>query len=795
MTSLLQNVRYTFRQLGRNPTFATVAILTLALGIGANAAVFSIVDGVLFRSLPFHEPEDLVEIHGVDRGDAFRPLSLPHYSVIRKGGALQKTVATRPSRETLVVPSERAIEINVARASDDLPAVLGVAPLLGQNPSAADWASGANVLLLTRSLWQSMFGADPGVIGRSVSLNGRPFIIAAVLPANIAYPPGTEAWRPMALEERTDDDPDHAVLARLGDGVRRSQAEGEIRALTRSYLASGANEPAGLNVRIANARDSLVRSVRGPLLMIQGAAVAILLVTCLNVAHLLLARGETRRAELAIRAALGASWPRLLASLVTEAAVLAALGCAAGLLGATLVLPGLLALVPEAVPRLNEITIDGRVLGAMAAVSVVTFVAFSAWPALRAASAPPRTALTGGREGVAKHREWASRALVASQVALSTVLVTAALLLTTSFVQLARADRGFDETSLLYLPVASFPAAVEAAGGNNAYLSALLNTVTMTPGVRAAALTTHPPSSMRALNFRLFGLKGLTVSPGERPTQGGVAVVSHNYFATAGLALIEGRGFTSFDREGTEAVAIVSESFARAYLPDRSPVGAVFYRTSLESGKPTAVRIVAIVEDTRPIPGEPHPELLYLPFGQAGFDPGLLVRTAGDSMATAAALERSLCRLDPTLPTNRLAPLDPPERLTATRFQAWTVGLFAGLALLLAAVGIYGISAYAVIRRRREIGIRRALGATDRSVQLDVLRRAATVTAFGAVVGLLGALLVSDLLSGVVFGVDPLAPAVFVAAAALLATVSILAAWLPARRAARVDPMIAFQAE
>lgn len=799
MDTLFQDLRYAVRQLGRSPGFTLMAVLTLALGIGANAAVFSIVDGVLFRSLPFREPERLVQIHGVDphRGDTFRPLSFPHYRVVREADALKATVATSPSRETLAVPSERAVEIDVARASDDLPGLLGVAPLLGRIPSAEEWSAGANQLVLTRPLWESVFGGDPGVIGQSVSLDGKSFVVAAVLSGAVIYPPEAEAWRPMTPDERADDDPEHAVLARLAPGVERSRAQEEVRTLTRSYLASGASEPPGLDARIASARDSLVHGARGPLLMIQGAALAILLVMCLNLAHLLLARGETRGGELAVRAALGAGRPRLLAGVMTEAAVLATLGCAAGILGAVLALPALRTLVPKGVPSFYEIGIDGRILGVMLVLSFVIFMAFSAWPALRASRTPPHAVLAGGRGTAGKEGGWASRALVSGQVAVSTVLVTATLLLTMSFVRLSQVDRGFDEASLLYLPIGGshLVAIAEARGTWDEYLSALLEALTQTPGVGSAALTTHPPSTTRALNFRLFGIAGFTVSPEGGPARGGVAVVSPGYFATAGLALREGRGFTSTDREDAEPVAVVSESFARTYLGDRSALGAVFRRASFEGEEPITVRIVGLVEDTRPVPGEPAPEMLYLASSQVSFGPGLLARAVGDTAATAAALQRSLRRFDPTLPTNRLAPLDPPERLESTQFQAWTVGLFAGLALLLAAVGIYGISAYAVERRRREIGIRCALGATGRSVQLGVLRSAAAVTGVGALVGLMAAVLLSGLLRRFVFGVDPLAPAALAAVVAVLAAVSLLAAWLPARRAAGVDPMITLRAE
>ena len=802
MQTLLQDLRYASRQLLKNPGFTAVAVLTLALGIGANSAIFSVINAVLLRPLPFPSSERLVKISQTNpRANRWGDwVSYPDFLDWRQQNTTFEEVGAFRSWSFNLTGRDRPEAVRGVYVSASLFTVLKQEALLGRTfLPEEDQPGGNRVAVLSHGLWQRRFGAEPGVIGKSISIDSQPHTVVGVMPASFAFPqPRNEIWIPHGPPSELKDRGSHnfRVVARLRPAVTLEQAQSNLDSIARE-LAGQYTEDRELGVKVTDLKRAAVSEVRSALYLLLGGVGLVLLIACANVANLLIARNSVRLREVAVRQAAGASRGRLIRQLLTESVLLACVGGVAGLALAYGGLEIVVKLSPQ-IPRLDQTTIDRTVLATTFLVCVATGILFGLAPALRSSKVElsdvlrPGSKTTSWREGAGLRNS-----LVIAESALALMLLVGAGLLIRSFLQLGSVDPGFDPrkvlTSLIMLPPAKYPEARQ----QKQFLKELIERIQALPGVEAAGASTALPFFGNDNgSFQVEGYEARQSADSavfaEQPK------ITPDYFAALKIRLRQGRNFTWTDDENAPPVAIVSEGLVRAYWPAGNAIGK---RVSIDSreGRPVWREIVGVVADVKQDslaqPMHPH---IFVPFMQFP-RPGVVLatRTRGAPGALAVGLQDAVAAVDKDQPVTSIRPMEDwiSDSIASRRFQMVLLATFAGLALALAAVGIYGVTAYVVAQRTREIGIRLALGAQTIEILGLVIRHGMSLGIVGVCIGLAGASALTRLISTFLFQIAPFDPVTFVTVTLILTAVSFFACWLPARRAAQVDPMEALRNE
>ncbi len=809
MDSLLQDIRYTLRALWKAPGFTLVAVLTIGLAIGANTTVFTLIENLVLRPLPGVPPSDrLLAVHLGDQGGRAGGFGYDDYRDWREGArSLDGLAASGDGFELALRADGPAQHAWGDVVSANLFAVLGVRPVVGRTFRPDDEAGAAPVAVISYGLWQRTFRGDRGVVGRHVLLNGSDFTIIGVAPAGFAGASTGmrhDVWVPVTLYEQVT--PSSGALAvrgwrflqtgiaRLKPGVTLEQARTDLNTLHRGLAAV---HPELRNTTVVVERLSaaglagMLAPVMGALL---GVTILVLLVACANLANLLVARATGRRREIGIRLAVGAGRPRLTRQLLTESMVLALGGGLVGLLVATWGKAAVLSLVPvTGLPLGFDLSFDARVLGAAAGVTLATALAFGLAPALRASKVEVAGALRSGNGGPGRTR--LQSALVVAQVALSLVALVVAGLFVRGLQRAATVATGIRQPEQVLLADVNLYTAGYADSAARQVVDGLLEEVRAVPGVRSAAVATQLPLGFGGFANISVELDGVPSRP-EEPRMALMSLVSAGYFETAGVPIVRGRGITKEDRPGGQLVVVVNEEFARRNWPGQDPIGKQLHFGGNTGPWYVVVGVCGDVKGDRL--DRPAPPAFYRSIhGRRPDGFTLHLRAAGDPRALQQAVRRAAERIYPDLPLTNLRTMA--EHMGAAtavqRVGAGASSAFGLLALVLAAVGLFGVLSYSVAQRTREMGVRLAVGASPRDVRRLVVGRALRLGAIGVAAGLPLAVGAGLLLRGLIFGVSPFDPMTFGRVVALVAGVALVAAWLPARRAARVDPIIALQAE
>ena len=818
MDILLQDIRYATRKLLRTPGFTVIAIATLALAIGATTAVFSLVNGVLLKPLPYPDPEQLVRVGSTRAGQEsggrrLTAMSMMDFRDYRAGStAFAHLAAINQGTRNLSGDGAQPLRLRSARVSANFFDLFAVPMQLGRGFAATEEEPGTGrVVVLSDGIWRSHFGADPRVVGRPITLDGNPHTIIGVAGRGFAYPGNRDIWTPLAPEPWELDPENRGAhyldgIGRLKPGATPALAKQELETIGKRLEQQYPESNTNFGGSAAPLHEWIVGDVRPALYAMFGAVGFVLLIACANVANLLLVRAAARETEIAIRTALGAARGRLLRQLVTESLLLSLAGAVVGAAIALWIVDAVVAFGPEGLPRLSEVTVDARVLGFTALVAVVTGLVFGLVPAFHAARSETGQMLRESGRGTS-HRKATNRTrslLVVSEFALAVVLLVGAGLLIRSFVALVNVDPGYDVERVVTfnasLPSAKYPYDQE----QRAFADDVLERMRRLPGVQSAAIAFGRPLE-RSIFRTTFDVEGRPPNPPERRTPIEVRSSTPDYFRTLGIALVRGRLYTMEDRAGRPPVIVVNQEFVRRYFPNEDPIGK---RITLGWGRDTAANapsilvggeIVGVVADIKQygLDEEAFPTTFF-PYHQQPFDQfNVLVKSTAAPELVQSAARAQMREVDADLPIYDMTTMREAlaESVAQPRFYMTLLIGFAGIALLLAALGIYGVISYTVSQRTRELGIRIALGATRQKVVGLVLGRGLVLTAVGVVVGLVAAFWLTRILASLLFGVGAVDPVTYAAVAVVLVGVAVLASWLPARRAARVDPVIAMRAE
>ncbi|HEX8180907.1 MAG TPA: ABC transporter permease [Pyrinomonadaceae bacterium] len=813
LETILKDIRYSIRLLAKHPGFAVVAVLTIALGVGANTAIFSVVNAVLLRPLPFKDPERLVRLSEQSQQGPGMSIAYPNFKDWRSENTVFAGLAASRFDNFNLTGLDEPERLQGRNVSWNFFDVLGVQPALGRSfRPEEDSAGGERVCVISYGLWQRRFGADPQLVGRQVTLNSESYTVIGVLPQGYRYGTPTDVFTPIGLRETDelfslrDNHPGIYAIARLKPEISLTQAEAEMKGIAARLAQAYPKENAGHSVSLMSMREYFVGDIRPSLLILLGAVGFVLLIACANVANLMLARAAARTREIAIRMALGAGRWRVVRQLLTESVLLAILGGACGLLLALWGVDVLRRASLDIIPTTADVSLDRTVLGFTLLVTLLTGVLFGLAPAFQSARQEPGEALKdGGRTGttgVARNRVRAL--LVVGEVALSLMLLVGSGLLIRSFVRLREVDTGFDPHNLLTMHL-TYRADDDEDGqkGVNFYDEVLAKIKTL-PGVEAGAVANGAPFlDEYDTSFEIEG------RPPASPDQRTYAVsysTSPDYLRALGLRLVRGRFFDARDTQQTPPVAVIDEEFARLYFPGADPIGQYLAANPAEGT--SHVEIVGVVTHVKQFGldvKEPIPAQLYRPRTQipaqfrarTNASASLLVRTTSDPAALAPIVRRAVHEIDNTQPVyavNTMAQILS-DSLAAQRLSMLLLSLFAAGALIIAAVGIYGVMSYSVVQRTHELGIRLALGAQPRDVLRLVIRQGMLLALAGVAVGLIGALLLTRVMTTLLYGVHPTDPVTFTAVSLILLTVALTACFIPARRATRVDPLIALRDE
>ncbi len=796
MAMLWRDLRFGARQLARSPVFTAVAVLTLALGIGANTAMFSAVHAILLRPLPFAQPERLVSVYDVQPEVPKAPASLPKFLDWQAHSQSFEYIAGFRGTNFNLTGEGEPERLRGALVTADFFRVLGVEPALGRGfVKGEDGPGGSRVILLTDGLWRRRFGGEQGVLGRSLLLNGQSYTIVGILPPGFEMG-RAEVWANLIPEPRMSSRGLHflSVLGRLKPEVTLEAARAEMK-----VLGDQLNQQHGTThgIRVESYFEEIVGDMRPTLLVLLGAVAFVLLIACANVANLLLARAVARQREIAVRAALGASRWSVMRLVLTEGLLLAVLGGAVGMLLACWGVDWMLSAGADLLPRARTIQIDLRVLGFASGLSLLTVAVFGVLPAWMAARVPLQEALKeGGHAGLAGGRRGKTRAaLVVTELALAVILLAGAGLMLHSFARLLAEPLGFQADGLLTMRIALPAASYDSAEKQAEFFRHVLERVQTLPGVEYAAVMNDPPLTQGNTNGN-FQVEGRTWPPGDLPLTE-FRVCSEGYFRALGIPLKRGRFFTNADAADAPPVVIINETMAKRFWPNQDPIG---QRMDPQWGRRLGWReIVGVVGDVKHGgPTTPALAETYIPYRQQPVsDMYLVLRTTSDPLAVAAAVRRQVLAVDKDQPVFEVRTMTELLRRSTAKRQVSTalIGSFAGLAIILAAVGLYGVISYSVNQRRQEIGIRMALGASPRGILRLVVGQALRLAGLGILLGLAAAVAMSRLLATLLFEVSPYDPLTFVGVPILLNAVALLACWIPARRAARVDPNVALRYE
>ncbi len=811
MASFLQDARYAVRVLTKSPAFTAVAVLTLAVGIGANTSIFSVANALLLRPLPYAEPDRLVLLTAEKKVTGVRggPLTFPRFTFIQQQNRSFASTAAFTNEEFNLSGRGDPEQVPSARVSWSFFDTLGVPPALGRSfRPEEDQPGGDPVVLISHALWTRLFDRNPAAVGQHLTLDARDYTIIGVLPADFRF--GFFGTTVDIVAPRVFDlniiTPQQvrggagflSIVARLKQGVAIAQAQAEVNALSAAYRAANPTLPDAdpeMTVAVGNLRDELVINIRPAVLMLFGAVSVVLLIACANVASLLLSRALGRRREIAVRTAMGASRGELVRQLLTESVMLAMLGGALGVILSSWGTPVLASMAQNTLPRAAEIRTSGSVLGFTLVVSMVAGILFGLAPALEISRPDLNSDLRSeGRGNTSGRRRNSLRGLlVVAQVALSLLLLIGAGLLIRNFVQLRTAAPGFDPGHLLAMRISLPPARYPAAAKMTAFYDQLATSVRTVPGVVAAAESSALP--VNPIRFSPSLPEGQPQVPLMQRPMFNIQTVSPGYVETMRVPLLRGREFTAADDAAAPRVLMVNETVARRFWPRENPIG-----KHILVGRATAPsEVVGVIGDMRNVgvAADVQPEI-YLPFAQLPWPTmNLVVRTAGDPRSVAGAVRSRVSALDPDLPVTSIQTMDEVLETAAAqpRFTTALLGALSTTALLLAIVGIYGVISYSVSERTKEMGIRIALGAARADILRLVLRQALILALAGIGIGLAASVALTRLLAGMLYRVSTTDPITFAAGSLLFAAIALLASYIPARRATRVDPMVALRYE
>lgn len=798
---MLNDLRYAFRMIIKHRMFTCVAVLTVGLGIGANTAIFSVINAVVLRPLPYHDPEQLVTI----LHDGSKPVAPANYLDLAEQSRSFAAIAAAQWWEPNLAGIDQPEHLRGLQLTGGMFQLLGVSPALGRTFNRDEDQPGRErVVVLSHPLWQRRFAGDPGVVGRQVILDGQSYTVIGVMPPDFRFAPfwatNAELWSPLNLASRANDRGGQSlrVFARLKPGVNRALAQADVTTIFRRLEQTYPEMNKGLALAVEPLHEQVVGKTRPALMILFGAVGFVLLIACANVANLMMARATSRHKEIALRTALGASRTRIARQLLTESVLIALLGGAAGLLLGIAGMRALLALGPNSLPRFQTIGLDFLTLGFTFGLSVLTGILFGLAPVLQVRKWNWRDNLKESTRGASAGRGSvnARRLLVISEVALAVMLVIGGALMVRSFARLRAVDPGFAPDNLLTMTISLAGSPHSTPAQRVAFFSELLSRLNAVPGVRSASAINHLPLSgdVWTLPFEIEGRP----APGPGEKQGAVyRIIRPDYFRTMGATLLNGREFTAYDNDRSVPVVIINEPFAKRYWPNEDPLGK---RIQVGDDGLNPREVVGVVKALKQSQwtAEPSPEM-YLPHLQSPSPRALtlLVRGNSDPLALVAAVEKQVWSIDKSVPVSDIRTMAEvvSGSIEQQRFNLFLLGLFAFVALTLAVVGSYGVMSESVAARTHEIGIRIALGAQAADVLKMVVRQGMTLAAVGIGIGLLGAFWLTQFMSGLLYEVSPTDNATFLLIPFVVALIVLCACVVPARRATKVDPLVALRYE
>jgi putative ABC transport system permease protein len=814
MNTLLQDIRFGLRMLLKSPSISIVATIALALGIGANTAIFSVVNAVLLRPLPFPNSESLVSVFETDsrRGQIRGSHSYPNFLDLRAQSTVFEYVASYHGADYIMTGRGEPARLQGLVATADLFSLLGVSPMLGRTflPDEDKPSESGRVVILSEGLFRKRFNADPAILNQAITLDGRSFTVVGVMPSSFEFPiqnEPVELWTTIAgdasgKEPITGQRGAHflGVIGRLKSGVTKEQAQSELTTIAARLEQQYPDTNTNKSLRFESALTALVGDIRPALLILLGAVACVLLIACANVANLLLARATSRHKEMAIRSALGATRMRVIRQLLTESVLLSLVGGAVGLLLAVWWSDLLVALGKDDIPRALHVGIDWRVLGFTLGISLVTGLIFGLAPATHSSKSELVESLKDGGRGTSEgaRRSRVRNLLVVSELAVAVVLLVVAGLLIQSLWRLRNVNSGLQPQNVLTFN-AALPEIKYKSDRQSQFFIDLKSRLESTPGVQSAS--TIDPLPLSGERFVIsFEIEGRPMAPKDHPSAD-FFTTGVGYFRTMGIPVIKGRDFDDRDKHGSTPVVIVTETFVRQFFPNEDPIGKrIKPGISSFDGEDTMMReIVGVVGDVRnrTLSTESKPAY-YVPQTQVPFSQMVaVVKTTAEPRSFIPAATKEVAALDADVPLFGVKSMD--EYLSASvaapRFNTTLLSIFAAVALVLTIVGLYGVMSYSVVQRTNEIGIRLALGAQSRDVLLMIVKQGSKLIVMGLVIGLAGAFAATRVIASLLFGVTTKDPFTFVAAAVLLAVVALLACYVPAWRATKVDPLEALRYE
>jgi putative ABC transport system permease protein len=798
LADMLTDIRYAIRQMGKAPGFTIVAILTLAFGVGATSAIYSVLNGVVLRPFPYPEPERLVRVFElVPQHGRFSVAPATFLDWRRQNDVFERIASYGVDNDTFI-GSQGPERITMTAVSRDLFDVLKVAPALGRGFTQEEDLPGQNnAIILSHGMWLRRFGGDSNVLGRTITLGGTPVTIVGVMPEGFYFPDReTEYWRPIALNPAKPFRGAHFldVIARLKPGVSVEQAGAAMKVITERLAKQYPEASRDESAETILMHNYVVGPIRPMLMTLLAAVAVVVLIACANVANLLLVRASVREKEMAIRAAMGAGRGRLLMQMLAESLVLAIAGGTCGVLLAWLAITPIQTLSAGSIPRVADVTLDRNVLGFAFLVSVATGILFGLAPAWQASHGGFGTALKeGGRTSSTSAGRRVRHALLVTEVALSIVLLVGAVLLLRSFAKLTEVNPGFNPYNALAFRVMLPQTSYQGRPARFTFFDRLLEGLQAKPGVQAAGMVQTLP--LRGVYVLSFSIQGRPVEPAAEPSAR-YRSISPGFFAALQIPLVRGRTFNIHDTDKSSLVAVIDEAFVRRYFPTSDPIG---QRMEIGNGTDGSFEIVGVVGDVRYESVHTAPEpTMYVPFKQDAFGTmWIVVRTVGDPKQFVGLARQTVRDIDDTLPAFSMTPLTSviSDSIAQRRFSMLLLAVFALVALFLAAVGLYGVVAYSVSLRTQEIGLRMAIGAQPGDVLRMIVGGGMKFALIGAAIGTAIALGVARLVEAMLFEVTPFDLASYVTTAAVMLTVCVAACYVPARRAMRVDPLVALRQE